>query len=73
MPSFPNRLLKKEEAAEMYALHPATFCNWVKEGKLPHPVAWPGIEPRWRLSDLLQHIESLEPGEMRTKPEKVKA
>lgn len=50
-------LVTADEAAKMLAMGRSTFWANVKKGELPGPVKIGGAT-RWRLSELLQHLQA---------------
>lgn len=56
-----DELLTADEAAAKYKIHPKTFREWSDEGRVPKPVKWASDrDKRWRKSDIVGHIQSLE-------------
>ncbi|MEY8655214.1 helix-turn-helix transcriptional regulator [Brachybacterium paraconglomeratum] len=55
-----ERLLTPPEAAELLGIAPQTLANWRSMGKGPRFVRVGSRSVRYRLSDLLAYVESLE-------------
>ncbi|QJQ98214.1 helix-turn-helix domain-containing protein [Halomonas sp. PGE1] len=47
-----ERFLRDTDLAERYGIHRNTIWRWVRDGKLPRPVAIGG-STRWRLSEIV--------------------
>jgi predicted DNA-binding transcriptional regulator AlpA len=55
-----ERLLGATQVAERYGIHPKTVGVFVKQGKIPRPVAFSSAKrPKWRETDVNNHIRSL--------------
>ena len=62
--SIQPRLLTRQQAADYCSLSPSSFSNWVRLGKLPHPL--PGTT-RWDLKAIDLALDKL--SGLHTEPE----
>lgn len=63
MPSFgpasPEATLTMEDLVTIYHVSKRTIWRWVREGRLPRPLAVTRRIRRWRASEIQQHLNDL--------------
>ncbi len=60
-----DRLMNDRQVAAILSLHNATVFRLVREGRFPPPIKL-GSSTRWRTSDVVAHIASLQPEAAKT-------
>jgi prophage regulatory protein len=58
-PALPEPTLTVEDLVTIYNVNKRTIWRWVRQGRLPRPLAVTNRVSRWRTSEIQQHLDDL--------------